>query len=66
MLKVMRPLCHAAHTGTREGHLQVHLMHCAVLRCIQCTFSPLAMQYSNYRGEAVNPRYLSLFERWRR
>ncbi|KAI7844838.1 hypothetical protein COHA_001492 [Chlorella ohadii] len=26
----------------------------------------LADQYSNYRGEAVNPRYLSLFERWRR
>jgi MFS family permease len=26
----------------------------------------LADQYPNYRGEAVNPRYLSLYERWRR
>ena len=26
----------------------------------------LGDQLANYRGEAVNPRYLSLYERWRR
>lgn len=33
---------------------------CAALACLALP------QYSNYRGEAVNPRYLSLYERLRR